>query len=87
MLTQFTSLLHKVESKGGWTYAVMPDATEFFGTHGAVKVRGTIDGCPFESSFMPMGDGVQMLPVKADIRKTIGKEVGATVEVIILERL
>jgi hypothetical protein len=42
---------------------------------------------PFESSFMPMGDGVQMLPIKADIRKTIGKEVGATVEVIILERL
>jgi hypothetical protein len=34
-----------------------------------------------------MGDGVQMLPIKADIRKTIGKEVGATVEVIILERL
>jgi hypothetical protein len=36
---------------------------------------------------MAMGNGRQMLPVKADIRKAIGKEAGDTVSVHITERL
>jgi hypothetical protein len=83
----FTSELEKSPNAGGWTYATWPEAAEFFGTHGAIKVRGTVDGEPFETSFMAMGDGVQMLPVKADIRKKIGKEVGDTVTVCLTERL
>ncbi|HSE95245.1 MAG TPA: DUF1905 domain-containing protein, partial [Methylomirabilota bacterium] len=46
-----------------------------------------IDGHPFRSSIMAMGDGRQMLPVKADIRKAIGKEAGDEVTVRLLERL
>jgi hypothetical protein len=34
-----------------------------------------------------MGDGKQMLPVKAEIRKAIGKEAGDAVSVHITERL
>jgi hypothetical protein len=83
----FTAVLQKSPNTGGWTYAVWPEAAEFFGTHGAVRVHGTVDGEPFETSFMAMGDGVQMLPVKADIRKKIGKEVGDTVTVCLTERL
>lgn len=83
----FTSQLQKSPHKGGWTYAVWPEAAEFFGTHGAVKVSGTVDGEPFASSFMAMGDGVQMLPVKADLRKIIGKEAGDTVTIHLIERL
>ena len=83
----FTSELHKVDTKGGWTYAVWPETAEFFGTHGAVKVSGTVDGEPFQSSFMPMGDGVQMLPIKSGIRKAIGKEAGDTVTIKLEERL
>jgi hypothetical protein len=83
----FTAELEKSPNKGGWTYAVWPEAAAFFGTHGAVKVRGTVDGEPFESSFMAMGDGVQMLPIKADLRKAIGKEAGDSVTIHLLERL
>ena len=83
----FTAKLQKSPNAGGWTYAVWPGSGKFFGTNGAVKVRGTVDGEPFQSSFMAMGDGVQMLPVKADIRKVIGKEAGDTVSIHLTERL
>jgi hypothetical protein len=77
--------LHKYPGKGGWIYTIIeeiaPDKRAKFGW---VQVRGSIDGFELKRyKLMPMGNGKLFLPVRAEIRKAIGKTEGDVIHVIL----
>jgi hypothetical protein len=78
-------LLQKFPGKGGWTFAAIPEVLQDKHSHfGWVRVRGFIDDYELKHyKLMPMGNGQLFLPVKAEIRKKIGKQAGDTVKVVL----
>ena len=74
-----------LQKMGAWTVVIRPiDVKKVFGRAGTVRVKGTIDGFPFDNtSLMPMGTGKHCMPVKTVIRKQIRKEAGDGVEIIL----
>jgi hypothetical protein len=82
----------KIEGKEiGVVAAISPpfDVAEVFGTRARVPVRGTINGYPFRSSLMPMGNCLQggnssthMMPVRKSLRDGAGVKPGDTVSVV-----
>jgi Domain of unknown function (DUF1905) len=82
----FRAVIRKDEVKGGWTYVIWPGSAEFLGTRKAARVSGTIDDSEFQATFLPMGDGSHMLPIKVATMKAIKKQAGDFVDVCVTER-
>ena len=87
-MIEFNTLILKFGEQGektGWRYIEIPaDLAEQLkpGNKKSFRVKGTIDS--FEISgfaLMPMGDGKFIMPLKAEVRKSIRKEAGAMVRV------
>lgn len=78
-----------IEKDGAFpTFVTVPGSAELLGTRRAVKVAGTIDGHPFTATLMPSGEGPHWLPLKAALRKLIGKDrAGTRVRFHLQERL
>ncbi|SCL34470.1 protein of unknown function [Micromonospora nigra] len=85
MDTTFTS---QIETDGAFaTFLTVPGSAELFGTRRPVKVGGTIDGHPFTATLMPSGEGPHWLPIKAALKKAVGKDKGDEVTVHLQQRL
>jgi len=82
-LTDKKYKLDRMPGKGGWTFAVIKGiGKEHRGRGGAVRVYGTVDDYTINQyNLMPMADGNMFLPIKAEMRKAIGKEAGDTVHI------
>lgn len=76
-------ILQKMEGKGGWTYAEIPEILQSKDRpFGWVRVKGFIDSYEIKNyNLMPMGNGKLFLPIKTEIRKAIKKKQGDSVRV------
>lgn len=78
---EFVVPLRRDDDQGAWTIAVLPASGDLLGTRRPVKVAGSVDGHRFEATLLPMGDGTHMLPVKAELRRRVGKGDGDVVHI------
>ena len=77
----FTSTLFRVESKGGWTFAPVPEelAPSVSGPWGRTSVVATVDGHTWSTSVWRERSGRTLMAVPREVRR--GKESGEGVHV------
>jgi hypothetical protein len=76
-----------IEVRGNWACVNWPGSVAFFGSTRPVKVRGTMNGIAFQTTFLPWGDGTQFLPVSKKLLKAMQTQPGDVIEVYLEERL
>jgi Domain of unknown function (DUF1905)/Bacteriocin-protection, YdeI or OmpD-Associated len=88
----FSATIHRFEKQGektGWTYLEIPaDIAQQLkpGNKREFKVKGKLDAHKIvRQSVMPMGGGIFIMPLNADLRKAIGKKYGAMLKAALTE--
>lgn len=86
-MLNFESIIHRFEEKGektGWTYVDVPfDIAQQLkpDTRISFRVKGWLDHVPIVGlALLPMGGGTFILPLKASLRKALGKGQGALIK-------
>jgi hypothetical protein len=81
--------LEKFPGKGGWTFARLPEIKTPSGKPlGWDKVRVLFDDYEVsEMGILSLGNGKRFLPVKAEIRKLIGKRAGEQIRLQLFSRI
>ena len=91
-MVEFTATLKQFAEQGektGWTYIEIPvDIAQALkpGNKKSFRVKGKLDKFPIAHiALLPMGGGVFIMAINADMRKAIGKKKGAMVKVKLQE--
>jgi hypothetical protein len=87
-MVQYSTVILQFDEQGektGWTYIEVPaDVAQQLkpGNKKSFRVKGTLDNFPISGmALMPMGEGVFIMALKAEIRKGIRKSRGAMLQV------
>jgi hypothetical protein len=89
-MLSFTAIIEKFGSKGektGWTYVLIPKAIAEQlkpDVRQSFRVKGKLDEVEIEHlALIPMGEGDFILPLKAEMRRKLRKQKGATLQLSI----
>lgn len=89
-MIRFSSTIEKFGAKGektGWTYVKIPQTLAEQlkpGTRQSFRVKGKLDELSIEHvALIPMGEGDFILPLKADMRRKLRKQKGATLQLVL----
>lgn len=76
-------IIQKQTAKGGWHFVVIPAIPpKYKNEQGLVRIRGFVDGFELRQfNLLPIKTGESMLVLNAQLRKSIGKKAGDTVQV------
>jgi hypothetical protein len=81
-MVKFQTIIQKFDKKGektGWTYIVFPAkiASKLKPSKVSFQIKGKLDSHSFSAlALLPMGEGDFILPLKASVRKLLGKKQG-----------
>jgi hypothetical protein len=84
-LIEGSFLMEKFPGKGGRTYIALPEIMpNKNNASGRIRVKGTIDGFAIKQyHLMPSRNGQLFMPIKTIIRKSIKKQMGDWVKVVL----
>ena len=69
MQQRFKAKLTSRGPGGAWTFLPIPfDVEKAFGSKARVSVAGTMNGCAFQNSLLPQGDGTHQMAVSKDLQ-------------------